>query len=119
MERCKQAIKYIAETFTTTEDTSSSTSKKGLGDVLIVCHAATKVGLVRGITGDPEQVVNCATCSLTKLVRKPTTVPNEYKWETVLNGETSYLSGGSQYLYRYTLFQYYNSKDLDGSFLMK
>ena len=46
MERSKQIVRHIAETFTTAEDTTNSTSKQGLGDVLIVTHAATKIALV-------------------------------------------------------------------------
>ena len=59
---------------------------------------------VRGLLGDPDFRVNCATCSHTRLVSQAIKDDNgnvTYKWVCDMNGNTSHLSGGAQYSWEF------------------
>jgi len=84
-DRARRVIQHLAE------DYVPENQKKG--DLLIVTHAASAIALVRGIVGDPELRVNCAVCSISKVVRDPKT----NKWICEINGGTTHLSKGEQF----------------------
>ncbi|CAG8561341.1 13005_t:CDS:2 [Cetraspora pellucida] len=58
--------------------------------ILVIVHAASLVAGVKALIKQPNAVINCATCSLTKCTR------SQESWLLELNGDTSSLSHGSE-----------------------
>ncbi|CAG8610697.1 25195_t:CDS:2 [Dentiscutata erythropus] len=58
--------------------------------VLIIVHAASLVAGVKALIKQRNAVINCSTCSLTKCIR------SKEGWVLELNGDTSFLSHGSE-----------------------